>query len=65
MCLMTAQYNEALGGQVVMKNVTALSQSANGVRLEGLLDEPLDLPGLKVERIDFSRGITWLTREAG
>lgn len=64
MCLMTVQYSEALGGHVVMKNVTTLCQSADGVQLAGLLDEPLSLAGFRVERIDFSRSTTWLTREA-
>ncbi len=63
MCLMTARFTDECGGAVIMENITELTQSAAGVELVGLLDEPRRLDGVSIVSIDFSRGVMRLSTE--
>lgn len=63
MCLMTARFTDECGGAVIMENVTELTQSAAGIELVGLLDEPRRLDGARIVSIDFSRGVMRLSTE--
>ena len=65
MCMMTVAYDEELGGRIIMENVVALSVNDKGICLAGLLDDPIMLDDVRVARIDFRRGRTYLVRKAG
>ncbi len=65
MCQMTAVVCEDGQERVVLENVTELEVKEEGLRLQTMFDEPRDLPGMAVTRIDFLAGRVYLAPADG
>ena len=65
MCQMSVYMDDKGELQLLMKNVSELEMTADGVQLNMLFEKPLEVKGAKVKRIDFTDGKVFLTKGNG
>ena len=65
MCVMTVSLSEDSGGNLVMENVARLTQTVEGIELEDVFGEVRKVAGMRVSEIQFTRGVTRLSKEQG
>ncbi len=64
MCQIAAVLQEADTEQVVLENVTEIEVLGDGVKLLTMFDEPLEMEGVGIARIDFLGGRVYLVPKA-
>ena len=63
MCQMSVLLKKDGEMQMLMKNVSELEVTADGVQLSVMFEKPQKIKGASIKRIDFTDGKVILTRE--